>query len=80
MPFRIYYVITACLNFFMMLLTGCRTALLPFVFIFPIFFWADKKKWWFIASLVAESIVFVIVLFNPELVPRYDQMSALNSG
>ena len=78
-PFRIYYVITACLNFFMMLLTGCRTALLPFVFIFPIFFWADKKKWWFIASLVAESIGFVIVLFNPELVPRYDQMSTLNS-
>ena len=77
--FRVYYVVTACFNFFMMLLTGCRTALLPFLFIFPVFFWFDRKRRWFIGSMIAEMSALVLVLMFPELIPRFDQMSTLTS-
>lgn len=79
MGFRLYYVITAFFNFFMILLTGCRTALLPFLFIFPVFFWFDRKRNWFIVSMIAEMAVLVLVLMFPELIPRFDQLSTLNA-
>lgn len=76
---RAYYIMTACLNFFMLLLTGCRTALLPFLVIFPVFFGFAGKKKLFVTSFVAEICVLILVLVFPDLIPRSSNFSTLYS-
>lgn len=77
--FRIYYIGIIILNFFMMLLTGCRTALLPFLIVFIVFFLLSKEKVYFWFSLSIETIVGILVLLFPNLVPRFSNFATLNS-
>lgn len=76
---RLYYVVTALLNFFMLLLTGCRTALLPFLFIFPVFFGFAGKRKLFAFSIGMEILALILVLTFPELIPRGSNLSTLFS-
>lgn len=76
---RIYYFITSLLNLFMLLLTGCRTALLPFLIIFPVFFGLARKKKLFVLSIGAEIAALVLLLAFPHLIPRVGEMSTLYS-
>ena len=76
---RISYLAIAFINFIMMLLTGCRTALLPFVFIFLVFFWQCKEKGWLMFSAVSEGAALLIVSQFPTLIPRITNMKTFAS-
>ena len=76
---RLMHLVIAAINFFMMLLTGCRTALLPFLFIFLVFFWQCKEKGWFTFSAVMEGLAIGIVSQFPKLIPRITNMKTFAS-
>ena len=72
---KIGYVIVAFFNFFVLYLTGSRTALLPFALIFPIFLYCVRWKKLFITSIVLELCVCGLVFLKPTLIPRMSDMS-----
>ena len=76
---KIGYVIVALFNFFVLYLTGSRTALLPFVLIFPIFLYCVRWKKLFITSIVLELCVCGLVFLKPTLIPRMSDMSTFAS-
>ena len=76
---RCTYLLIATLNFLMILLTGCRTALLPFLFIFLAFFWLCKEKRWFGFSAIMESLALLVVSQFPTLIPRITNMKTFGS-
>lgn len=76
---KIAYVCVALFNFFVLYLTGSRTALLPFVVIFPIFLYCVRWKKLFITSIVLELCVCGLVFFKPNLIPRISDMSTFSS-
>ena len=77
--YRIFYFIIALSNFFVLYLTGSRTALLPFVVIFPIFLYCIRWKKLFITSIVLELCVCGLVFLKPNLIPRISDMSTFAS-
>ena len=77
--YRIFYFIVALFNFFVLYLTGSRTALLPFVIIFPIFLYCIRWKKLFITSIVLELCVCGLVFLKPNLIPRISDMSTFAS-
>lgn len=77
--YRIFYFIVALFNFFVLYLTGSRTALLPFVVIFPIFLYCIRRKKLFITSIVLELCVCGLVFLKPNLIPRISDMSTFAS-
>ena len=77
--YRIFYFIIALFNFFVLYLTGSRTALLPFVVIFPIFLYCIRWKKLFITSIVLELCVCGLVFLKPNLIPRISDMSTFAS-
>lgn len=76
---KIGYVIVALFNFFVLYLTGSRTALLPFALIFPIFLYCVRWKKLFITSIVLELCVCGLVFLKPTLIPRMSDMSTFAS-
>lgn len=76
---RMFLFCTASFNFFMLLLTGCRSALVPFALVVPVFFWADNKRRLLTVTLLAEAVAAVSILFIPDLIPRLDDVSTLYS-
>ena len=77
--YRIFYFIVALFNFFVLYLTGSRTALLPFVVIFPIFLYCIRWKKLFTTSIVLELCVCGLVFLKPNLIPRISDMSTFAS-
>ncbi len=77
--YRIFYFIVALFNFFVLYLMGSRTALLPFVVIFPIFLYCIRWKKLFITSIVLELCVCGLVFLKPNLIPRISDMSTFAS-
>ena len=77
--YRIFYFIVALFNFFVLYLTGSRTALLPFVVIFPIFLYCIRWKKIYITSIVLELCVCGLVFLKPNLIPRISDMSTFAS-
>ena len=76
---RVYYLTCAAINFFMLILTGTRGALLPLIFIIPVFLWFHKKKTHFWICVTLELIVGILILFNPEVIPRFEDLGTVNS-
>ena len=77
--YRIFYFIVVLFNFFVLYLTGSRTALLTFVIIFPIFLYCIRWKKLFITSIVLELCVCGLVFLKPNLIPRISDMSTFAS-
>ena len=76
---KIAYFIIALFNFFVLYLTGSRTALLPFALIFPIFLYCVRWKKLFITSIVFELGICGLVFLKPTLIPRISDMSTFAS-
>lgn len=76
---KLVYVGLGFFNFGLMYLTGCRTALLPFVVIIPLFFFLARQKQWFVLSLIGLGVGVVLIGLNPDLIPRITDMSTLES-
>lgn len=76
---RLFLFSCASFNFFMLLLTGCRSALLPFLVVVPVFFWADHKKTLVYITLLAEAMFAISILFIPDLIPRLNDVSTVAS-
>lgn len=66
-------------NFGLLYLTGCRTALLPFVIIVPLFFFLARERKWLIISLMGCVLGVLLIFMQPELIPRITDMSTLES-
>ena len=76
---RILYFLVAVFNFFVLYLTGSRTALLPFLVIFPIFLGCVHWKKLFWTSIICEGLILVLVCLKPNLIPRINDMSTFAS-
>ena len=76
---KILYVAIGLFNFGLLYLTGCRTALLPFVVIVPLYFFLTREKMWLFISLAGLAIGIVLVGMEPDLIPRITDMSTLES-
>lgn len=77
--YRIFVVLVSLFNFGLLLLTGCRTAILPFVIVIPLFLWLAKEKSWFWVSMIVIGIGILFVCLDPTKIPRITDMSTLES-
>ena len=77
--YRLFVVLVSFFNFGLLLLTGCRTALLPFVIVIPLFLWLAKEKGWFWLSVLVMGAGILFVCLNPTMIPRITDMSTLES-
>lgn len=76
---RLFYLVAAVFNFFILYLTGCRTALLPLVVVVPVYLWITKQKGLFALSLFCIAAVMIVVVVHPTLIPRLSDMKTLES-
>lgn len=74
---RLFYVVSALLNLFMLLLTGCRAALVPLPFIIPLFLYFHHKENLFKGCVGAESTFVLFTFFCPEWIPRLEQKTSV---
>lgn len=66
----IFYVVTILLNLFVLYLSGCRTAWIPFVITIPVMFIINKRSIYIkLCSLVGVGGIGAII-FNPSLLHR----------
>lgn len=76
---RFYYVAVALLNLSMIYLTGCRTAFLPFLLVFPVYFYLRDKKTLLLIAIVAEMLALILAVMFPFLLPRMGGFSTFTS-
>lgn len=76
---RIFAVITVIFNFFALYLTGCRSALGPLVFFPLVFFWFNRKKIYFWIMLLIEGTGMGLLISNPSIIPRFNDLKTINS-
>ncbi len=76
---RFYYMFVAGVQFFMILLTGCRAALVPIVFIIPLMLAMHKKKRMLMVYCGLFTIAAIAVFMKPDLIPRIDDISTIQS-
>lgn len=76
---RVYYVAVAILNLMMIYLTGCRTAFLPFLLVFPVYFYLRKKKGLLLLAIGGEMVALILVAMFPFLLPRMGGFSTFTS-
>ena|GEM_PF-288529 len=76
---RFIYLLIALFQFFILYLTGCRTALLPLVVVVPVYLWVTDQKGLFALSLLCIAVVLIGVVVHPTLIPRLSDMKTLES-
>ncbi|MBP3853063.1 MAG: O-antigen ligase family protein [Erysipelotrichaceae bacterium] len=76
---KIYYVLAAFFLFFVMVLTGCRAALIPLVFVIPVLLkQAGQKKLLMVYALALIAVVGQ-VLYKQTIIQRIDDLSTIQS-
>ncbi|MDD7281947.1 O-antigen ligase family protein [Floccifex sp.] len=73
------YVVIGLFDFFMLYLTGCRAALLPFVVMVPVFLFFSKEYKWSILSIICIVLAIGIIIYDPSLIPRVDDLKTVGS-
>ena len=71
---QIYYFVVACINFFLLYMTGCRTALIATAFAMIVFLIINRN--YRICALIAFGCVILGIYFiiNPEQFPRIEKL------
>lgn len=69
-----YYFITACINFFLLYMTGCRTAFIATAVAMLVFLIINKNYW--ICSLIGMACIVIGIFFiiHPEQFPRIEKL------
>ncbi|MGI6510887.1 MAG: O-antigen ligase family protein [Catenisphaera adipataccumulans] len=76
---RVWYVCIALANFGIILLTGCRAALVPLIFVIPILLYFAKEKKLMVVYAAALAAVLGAVVTHPTLIPRFNDFSTIES-
>lgn len=76
---RVYYIFMAVVNLGMLYLTGCRTAFLPFLLIFPVYFLMKKKHKLLVVAVCGEMLCLIALLMFPNILPRMSNFSTMVS-
>lgn len=71
---QVYYFITACINFFLLYMTGCRTAFIATAVAMLVFLIINKNYW--ICSLIGMACIVIGIFFiiHPEQFPRIEKL------
>ncbi len=71
---QVYYFITACINFFLLYMTGCRTAFIATAVAMLVFLIINKNYW--ICSLIGMTCIVIGIFFiiHPEQFPRIEKL------
>lgn len=77
--YKAWYVFLALFQFSIILLTGCRAALVPLIFVIPIMLLLSKQKKLFVLYLVFIVVLLSIVFMHPNLIPRFNDFSTIES-
>lgn len=76
---KLIYVFIGLFQLGLLFLTGCRAAMLGLVISVPLFFLFAKEKVWLKICLGFIGLSMLILVFDPELVPRIDDLKTINS-
>ena len=76
---KVWYVFLAFFQFALILLSGCRAALVPLVFVIPIMLICSKQKKLLITYLICIVIILGTVFTHPNLIPRFNDFSTIES-
>ncbi len=76
---KAWYVFLALFQFSIILLTGCRAALVPLIFVIPIMLLLSKEKKLFVLYLVFIVLLLAAVFTHPNLIPRFNDFSTIES-
>ncbi len=76
---KVWYVVLALFEFAMVILTGCRAALAPLIFVIPVQLFATKHT-----KLLLTYFIFLLglaaaIYVRPTLIPRIDDISTIES-
>lgn len=77
--YKVGYVLLGIFEFCMILLTGCRAALIPLVFVIPLMLHLGKQKKTLLLYFVCLILIIIGVFINPNLIPRIDDISTIES-
>ena len=71
---QVYYFITACINFFLLYMTGCRTAFIATAVAMLVFLIINKNYW--ICCLIGMACIVIGIFFiiHPEQFPRIEKL------
>ena len=71
---QVYYFITACINFFLLYMTGCRTAFIATAVAMLVFLIINKNYW--ICCLIGMACIVIGIFFiiYPEQFPRIEKL------
>ena len=73
---KIWYVILALFQFGLVLLTGCRSALVPLVIVIPILLICFRKKILLGVYCLCLVGLLALIIHMPTLIPRFDDTSS----
>ena len=76
---KIWYVILALFQFGLVLLTGCRSALVPLVIVIPILLICFRKKILLGVYCLCLVGLLALIIHMPTLIPRFDDTSTITS-
>ncbi|MDO4467966.1 MAG: O-antigen ligase family protein [Bacillota bacterium] len=76
---KIFYVAVGLFNLFLMYLTGCRAAFMPFVLLVPAFLFLSRERVWGILSVLCIALFAIGIYFFPQLIPRIDDVKTVDS-
>ncbi len=76
---KAWYVFLALFQFSIILLTGCRAALVPLIFVIPIMLFFTKEMKLFALYLVCIVLLLSVVFTHPNLIPRFNDFSTIES-
>ncbi|MCI9131710.1 O-antigen ligase family protein [Thomasclavelia cocleata] len=71
---QVYYFITVCINFFLLYMTGCRTAFIATAVAMLVFLIINKNYW--ICCLIGMACIVIGIFFiiHPEQFPRIEKL------
>ncbi len=76
---KIWYVFLALFQFGVLLLTGCRAALVPLIFIIPALLLCAKEYKLLVIYIICIIGLLSILFTHPHLIPRFDDFSTIES-
>ncbi len=76
---KIWYVFLALFQFGVLLLTGCRAALVPLIFIIPVLLLCAKQYKLLIVYIICIIGLLSILFTHPHLIPRFNDFSTIES-
>lgn len=76
---KVWYVFLALFQFGVLLLTGCRAALVPLIFVIPVLLLCAKEYKLLIVYFIGIVGLLSVIFTHPNLIPRFNDFSTIES-